>query len=188
VRHYNLRRATARQVQEFKTVDIDEWFLAERQEGATEGFYTALHEDFYRAYLDSGAVFYPHRVCPMGDIASVVGEHIHPYLTYLPGLADLLGWSGAYVPSWVREFYATLWIQLDHEYSQFTVRGDPRRLYRAMILERLRLTESTTRLHSRCYDMIDPPRHAHGGLLPDTAEVAACFSPPFRDGSRCTPS
>ena len=38
------------------------------------------------------------------------GEHIRSYLSYLPGLTDLIGWTGLYVPSWVRQFYATLWI------------------------------------------------------------------------------
>ena len=30
------------------------------------------------------------------------GEHIRPYLSYLPGLTDLIGRTGVYVPSWVR--------------------------------------------------------------------------------------
>jgi hypothetical protein len=30
---------------------------------ASEGFYTPLYEDFYRAYVDSGIAFRPQRVC-----------------------------------------------------------------------------------------------------------------------------
>ena len=90
-------------------------------------------------------------------------------MTYLLGLADLLGRSGSYIEAWVREFYATLWVHLDHDYIQFMFRGNLWKLYRATILERLRLTESTIRLHSQCYGMIDTPRHAHDLLLPNIA-------------------
>lgn len=38
-----------------------------------------------------------------------------------------------------------------------------------------------------CYGSIDPPRRSSGGLLPDIAHVAPCFTPPFGEGSRCTP-
>lgn len=166
-------------MQEFKTVDIDEWFPAERQEGATEGFYTALHEDFYRAYLDSGAVFCPHRVCPMGDIASVAGEHIHPYLTYLPGLADLLGRSGAYVPSWVREFYATVWIDPAHQFVQFTFRGSIYMIQSAEARSLLRIPSRLICLHDLCYLDTEPPRCPHSGVAPSTDDVRPCF----REGS-----
>ena len=44
------------------------------------------------------------------SIVAEVGEHIHQYLSYLPGLTDLIGRTGLYVPSWVRQFYASLWI------------------------------------------------------------------------------
>lgn len=101
------------------------------------GFYTPLHEDFFTAMQRS--VVRPHRVCPLEDIVRAGGEQMRPYLTYLPGLADLMGRSGLYVEIWVREFNATLWIDPDHEYIQFTFIGDPMRLYRSKILERLRL-------------------------------------------------
>ena len=42
------------------------------------------------------------RVCSIEAIVAAAGEHIRPYLSYLPGLTDLIGWTGVYVPSWVR--------------------------------------------------------------------------------------
>ena len=78
------------------------WFPPRRDERASEGFYTPLQEDFYNAYLNSGAVFRSQRVCNIESIVAAAGEHIRPYLSYLPGLTDLIRWTGLYVPSWVR--------------------------------------------------------------------------------------
>ena len=83
-------------------VEFDVWFPPSRDERAAEGFYTPLQEDFYNAYLNSGAVFRSQRVCSIEPIVAVAGEHIRPYLSYLPGLTDLIGWIVVYVPSWVR--------------------------------------------------------------------------------------
>ena len=108
--HLDLRAATAKQVQQLRFVDFEQWFPPRRDDRASEGFYTPLQEDFYNAYLNSGAVFRSLRVCHIETIVAAAGEHIHPYLAYLLGLTDLLGWIGLYVPSWVRQFYASLWI------------------------------------------------------------------------------
>ena len=89
--HLDLRAATAKQVQQLRFVQFEEWFLPRRDERASEGFYTPLQEDFYNAYLNSGAAFRSQRVCNIESIVAVVGEHICPYLSYLPWLTDLLG-------------------------------------------------------------------------------------------------
>ena len=109
-----MRGISAARVRELRFVDLEVWCHCERDPRASEGFCTPLHEDFLIAmqYL----VFCPHRVYPLEDIVRAGGEEISPYLTYLPGLADLLRRSGSYVDAWVREFYDTLWVHLDHEY------------------------------------------------------------------------
>ena len=100
--HLDLRAATAKQVQQLRFVDFEVWFPPRRDVRVSEGFYTPLQEDFYNAYLNSGAVFRPQRVCNIESIIAVAGEHIRPYLAYLSGLTDLIGRTGLYVPSWVR--------------------------------------------------------------------------------------
>jgi hypothetical protein len=100
-------------------VPLEEWFLAQRDLRASESFYTPLYEDFYRAYQDSGS----QRVCSLEAIVQVADEEIRPHLTFLEGLADLLGRSGKYVPTWVQEFYATLWVDPAHRFVHFTFRG-----------------------------------------------------------------
>ena len=106
--HLDLRAATAKQVQQLRFIRFEEWFLSRQDEHASEGFYTPLQEDFYNSYLNSGAAFRSQRVCNIESIVAAAGEHIRPYLSYLPGLTDLLRRIGLYVPSWVRQFYATL--------------------------------------------------------------------------------
>ena len=100
--HLDLRATTAKQVQQLRFVEFEVWFPPRRDERASEGFYTPLQEDFYNAYLNSGAVFRSQRVCHINSIVAVAGEHIRPYLTYLLGLSGLIGRSELYVPSWVR--------------------------------------------------------------------------------------
>ena len=97
--HLDLRATIAKQVQQLRFMDFDQWFPSRWDEHASEGFYTPLQEDFYNAYLNSGVVFRSQRVCNIESIVAVAGEHIHPYLSYLPGLIDLLGQTGLYVPS-----------------------------------------------------------------------------------------
>jgi hypothetical protein len=131
----------AKQVQQLRFVDFEQWFPSRRDDRALEGFYTPLQEDFYNAYLNSGAVFRSQRVCNIESIVAAAREHIHPYLSYLPRLTDLLGRTSLYAPSWVYEFYATLWIDPQHRFIHFAFRGRDYRLMSFKVREILRLQE-----------------------------------------------
>ena len=78
-------------------------------------------------------------MCNIESIVAAAGEHIRPYLSYLLGLTDLLGQIGLYVPSWVREFYATLWIDPQHRFIHFAFSGRDYRLTTTRVREILRL-------------------------------------------------
>jgi hypothetical protein len=97
-------------VQALQFVEVGRWFPPQRDPRASEGFYTPLHEYFYRAYVDSGIAFRPQRVYRLEALVEMVGEQLRPHLFFLPGLSDFLGWTGAYCGTWVREFYSSLWI------------------------------------------------------------------------------
>ena len=47
----------------------------------------------------------------------------------------------------------------------------------------MRILESSTRIHEICYEQTEPPRCPHGGRVPPTDTVRACFTEPFREGS-----
>jgi hypothetical protein len=81
-----------------RCIDLDVWFPRDIQPGV-EYFHIALHEDFFRAYVETGITFGPHRVMSVEEIVTVAGEQIRPHLTYLPGLADLIGRSGKFMQS-----------------------------------------------------------------------------------------
>ena len=113
----------AKQVQQLRFVDFEVWFPPMREERALEGFYTPLQDNFYNAYLNSGAIFISQRVCHIDSIVAAAREHIRPYLAYLSGLTDLIGRTGLYVLSWVRQFYASLFIDPHHNFIHFAFRG-----------------------------------------------------------------
>ena len=80
-------------------------------------------------------------MCNIETIVVAAGKHIRPYLAYLPGLTDLIGRTGLYVPSWVHQFYATLWIDPQHRFIHFAFRGRDYRLMSSRVREILRLQE-----------------------------------------------
>jgi hypothetical protein len=116
------------------------------------------------------------------------GADLEGHLTYLPGLLSLLTTSGRYIEEWVRVFYATIWIDPDHQWIQFRFEREDVTLHANQIRHLFGFPESTTRLHILCYGTSDPPRRPHGGVAPATAHVAALFRPSFTDGSQRSPA
>jgi hypothetical protein len=119
-------------------------------------------------------------------LAASADSEVH--LSYLPGLQTLLSTSGKYVEEWVRVFYVTVWIDPDHHWMRFRFEREDVTISASQIRQLFGFHESSTRLHSLCYDTSDPPRRPHGGVAPGTTHVAALFRPPFSDGSRCSPT
>jgi hypothetical protein len=126
-------------------------------------------------------------MCSLEAIVGVAGEHIRPHLSYLPGLVDLLGRTGKYIPSWVRELYASLWIDPRQRYIHFAFRGRDYRLQSSRAREILRILESSIKLHEIFYGQIEPLRRPHGRRVPPIDLVWACFTEPFGKGSSHTP-
>jgi hypothetical protein len=147
-----------------------------------------LHEDFYRAYVDSGIAFRPQKVCRLEALVEVVGVQLRSHLSFLPGLSDLLGRTGAYCGTWVREFYSSLWIDPAHEFIHFASRGRDHRLYSTRVWEILRLPASETKIHQLCFGQTAPPRRPHGRTVPSIDMIRPCFHEPFGEGSRRTPT
>jgi hypothetical protein len=188
VEHFDLREATTRQVQALQFIEVGRWFPPQRDTRASEGFYTPLHEDFYRAYVDSGIAFTQQRVCRLESLVAVISEQLRPHISFLPGLSDLLGRTGAYYGTWVKEFYSSLWIYPTHKFIHFAFRGRDRRLYSIRVREILRLLALETKIHQLCFGQTPSPRRPHDGAVPPTDLVRLCFREPFSEGSRRTPA
>ena len=106
---------------------------------------------FIILYLSSDLAFRSQRVCSIESLVAATGEHIHPHLSYLLGLTDLLRWTDRYISSWVREFYSSLWIDPRHRFIHFAFRGRDYRLQSSRVREILRIPESPIRLYEVCY-------------------------------------
>jgi hypothetical protein len=85
-------------------------------------------------------------------------------------------------------FYAIVWIDPDHQWMRFRFEREDVTLHASQIRQLFGFLESSTRLHSLCYDTLDPPCRPHGGVAPVTAHFAVLFRPPFTDGSRHSPT
>ena len=96
-------------------------------------------------------------MCNIESIVAAAREHIRPYLAYLPGLVDLIGRTRLYVPSWVCQFYASLWIDPHHRFIHFAFRGRGYRLTSTRVREILRLQEQPVKLHEVCYGQTTTP-------------------------------
>jgi hypothetical protein len=119
---------------------------------------------------------------------SAVGAESEGHITYLDGLYSLLTFGGRYVEEWIRVFYATVWIDPDHQWMRFRFERDYVTLHAAQIRELFGFPESSTRLQSMCYGTSDPPHLPHGGVAPGTAHVTALFRHLFLDNSRRSPA
>ena len=75
------------------------------------------------AYVHNEVQFREQRVIDLEVLANIVGQDIRPYFTFLLGLVELLALQGTYVEDWMQEFYASVWIALDHSYIHYALAG-----------------------------------------------------------------
>jgi hypothetical protein len=187
-RLFDLQRATAARVRRFRYVPVESWLPAQRDPAAGDLFSTRIQESFFRAQMSAQIALRVHRLLDLPAFLLAAGADSEAHLTYLPGLQTLLTTSDRYVEEWVRVFYASVWIDPDHHWMRFRFEREDVTITANQIRQLFGFPESTTRLHSLCYDTSDPPRRPHGGVAPGTAHVAALFRPPFTDGSRRSPA
>jgi hypothetical protein len=187
-RLFDLQRATAARVHRFRHVPMESWLPAQRDPVAADSFSTRIQESFYRAQLSAQIALRVHRLLDLPAFLLAAGADSEVHLSYLPGLLTLLTINGRYVEKWVRVFYATIWIDPDHHWMRFRFEREDVTIHASQIRQLFGFPESSTRLHSLCYDTSDPPRRPHGGVTPGIAHIAALFWLPFSDGSRCSPA
>jgi hypothetical protein len=79
----------------------------------------------------------------------------------------------------VREFYASVWIALDHNYIHYALVDTDYRVTAQCARETWGLTAYDTKIHELCYGSYEPPRRPHGGELPPVDFISSCFCQPF---------
>jgi len=121
--HKDYTQAPTREIQELRFAPFPTWFPAARDQRANARFYTVVQEDMYETFVHSETQFREHRVLDLEVLGNVVGADIRQYFTYLTGFPDLLALPGTDVEEWVREFYASVWVALDHSYIHYALAG-----------------------------------------------------------------
>jgi hypothetical protein len=172
-------RATVARVRRFRHVPMESWLPAQRHPAAAALFSTRTQESFFQAQLSAHIALRAHRLLDLPAFLLAVGADSEVHLSYLSGLLSLLTVSGRYIEEWVRVFYAIVWIDPDHQWMRFRFEREDVTLHASQICQFFGFTESSTQLHSLCYDTSDPPRCPHGGFASATAHVAVLFRPPF---------
>jgi hypothetical protein len=101
-------------IQQLRSVPEDQWFPRGREE-CDPRFWTILHESFYASYVHRGSQLSQHRMLQFTALrAAAAREPILPFFDYQRSLADLMSRRSRYGPSWVRVFYATVYVEADH--------------------------------------------------------------------------
>jgi len=121
--HKDYTQASAREIQELCFVPFPTWFPATKDQRASTRFYTVVQEDLYETFVRLEAQFREHKVLDLEVLGNMVGADIRQYFTYLTGLLELLALPDTYCEEWVREFYASVWVSLDHSYIHYALAG-----------------------------------------------------------------
>ena len=86
--------------------------------------------------------------------------------------------------SWVCQFYATVWIHLEHDYIAFMLHGQPERMSYDRLQELLGVDTSDRKLHQIVYGGVLPPCCSRArGTFPTYQEIRPLFMEPFTNGS-----
>jgi hypothetical protein len=118
-RLFDLQRATAARVHRFRHVPMETWLPAQRDPAAVDLFSTRIQESFFRAQMSAQIALRAHRLLDLPVFLLAAGADSEVHLSYLPSLLTLLTTSGRYVEEWVRVFFASVWIDPDHQWMRF---------------------------------------------------------------------
>jgi hypothetical protein len=98
---------------------METWLPVQGDLAAADLFSTRIQEYFFRAQMSAQIALQAHRLLDLPAFLLAAGADSEVHLSYLPGLLTLLTTSGRYVEEWVRVFYASVWIDLDHQWMRF---------------------------------------------------------------------
>jgi hypothetical protein len=87
-----------------------------------------------------------HQLLDLPAFLLATGADSEVHLSYLPGLLTLLTTSGRYVEEWVRVFYASVWIDPNHQWMRFRFEREDVTIHASQIRQLFGFTESSTLL------------------------------------------
>jgi hypothetical protein len=69
--------------------------------------------------MSAQIALHAHQLLDLPAFLLATGADSKVHLSYLHGLLTVLTTSGRYVEEWVRVFYASVWIDPDHQWMRF---------------------------------------------------------------------
>jgi hypothetical protein len=111
---------------------METWLPAQRDPAVADLFSTHVQESF-RAQMSAQIALRVHRLLDLPTFLLAAGAKSEVHLSYLPGLLTLLTTSGRYVEEWVRVFYASVWIDPDHQWMRFLFKREDVTLHASQI-------------------------------------------------------
>ena len=85
-------------------------------------------DSFFRGYNARGMALADQRILGWDELERAAGIPIRPLFERFPGFVHLFSEVDRIVISWVHQFYAIVWIHLEHDYIAFMLHGQPERM------------------------------------------------------------
>jgi len=124
-------------------------------------------ESFFRSYYARGMTLADQRILGWDELERAAGIPIRPLFERFSGIIHLFSEVDRIVISWVRQFYATMWIHPEHDFIAFMLDGRPERLYYNRLQQLLGVYTSDRKLHQIVYRDALPPRRSRArGTFP----------------------
>lgn len=160
------------QIHRFGHVPITQCLPKQRDLRARVIFSNTILES-YRAHLLKRIALMDYKTINFCILIELVGPEIEENLSYILGLARLFIGSALYMDQWVRFFFATVWIDIDHEWFQFVLRL---RLHVILEISKSYL-DFQCRRHVYKVFTLGYPTHKcpHHTDVPSTGDVAPLF-------------
>ena len=114
-------------------------------------------ESFFRSYHARGMALADQRILGWDELERAAGIPIRPLFERSPGFIHLFSEVDRIMISWVRQFYATMWIHPEHDYIAFMLHGRPERMSYDRRQELLGVDTSDRKLHEIVYGDALPP-------------------------------
>jgi hypothetical protein len=124
-------------------------------------------ESFFRSYHARGIALANQTILIWDELRRAASIPIWPLFERFLGFVHRFSEVDRIVISWVCQFYATVWIHLEHDYIAFMLHGRPERMPHDCLQELLEVDTSDRKLHEIVYGDALPLRHSRArGTFP----------------------
>ena len=128
VQFYDFWYYSSKKIRSIRFCDIEFWFPLLKVPSTKSQFWTMTQESFFRSYHARGMTLVVQRILGWDELERAAGIPIQPLFERFSGFIHLFSEVDRIVISWVRQFYAVVWIHLEYDYIAFMLHGWPERM------------------------------------------------------------